>query len=175
MYPKRENVTSLKQQYYAYATQNYRATLDIAPIYLGYTNDLATTFQRPCYKIAKYAPLSSKNSCHSAWYLNPHIQKIAGTRRKKCGCVYQQNALEKRYYSIGGSQKCRAISTCPLDLKCTPSSSSRVRWRLQPGAVRPSLLTTRWQGRFSAPGVYLNVLPTIREWLGQPAKAAICP
>jgi hypothetical protein len=28
--------------------QNYRATLDIATIYLGYTNDLATTLLQNC-------------------------------------------------------------------------------------------------------------------------------
>ena len=31
------------------------------------------------------------------------------------------------YNSTSGSQRCRAISTCPLGLKVTPSSSSKVR------------------------------------------------
>ncbi len=72
-----------------------------------------------------------------------------------------------------GSQRCRCISTCPLLLKTTPSSSNKVRCRLHPGAVRPSLFTTRWQGSPSAPGEYRKVRPTIREWLGHPANAAI--
>lgn len=34
--------------------------------FLPPTNDLATTFQRPCNKIARNVPFLSKNSCHSA-------------------------------------------------------------------------------------------------------------
>ena len=78
-------------------------------------------------------------------------------------------------YSTSGSQRCRCISTCPLDLKRMFSSSSNVRWRLHPGAVRPSLFTTRWHGNSAAPGEYLSVLPTILAWLGHPANVAISP
>ncbi len=65
--------------------------------------------------------------------------------------------------------------TCPLGLKRIPSVSKSVRCWLHPGAVRPSLFTTRWQGNPMASGEYLSTLPTILEWLGHPANAAISP
>ena len=46
-------------------------------------------------------------------------------------------------YSHCISQRNRCISTCPLLLKVTPSASNSARCLLQPGAVRPSLFTTR--------------------------------
>ena len=45
--------------------------------------------------------------------------------------------------TVSGSQRWRCISTWPLGLKVMPSDSNNGRWRLQPGAVRPTLFTTR--------------------------------
>ena len=43
----------------AYATQNYRAILDIATIYLGYTNNIATIDQQISFFITKALSLPS--------------------------------------------------------------------------------------------------------------------
>ena len=46
-------------------------------------------------------------------------------------------------HDISGRQRCRCISTWPLLLNSTPSASNKGRCSLHPGAVRPSLFTTR--------------------------------
>ena len=43
---------------------------------------------------------------------------------------------------------------------------------LRPGAVRPALLTTRWQG--SPAGAETMARPTRRAWPGMPISRAIC-
>ena len=71
------------------------------------------------------------------------VQDVLQASSSKSKSRHSNRSGGSNIYSIGGSQRWRDISTCPLGLKRTPSSSKSGRWRLQPGAVRPSLLTTR--------------------------------
>ena len=68
------------------------------------------------------------------------IEKMSDEERKEWMSIPQDQDSRQ---TTSGSQRYRFISTCPLLLKVTPSSSNNVRWRLHPGAVRPSLFTTR--------------------------------
>ena len=91
--------------------------------------------------------------------------------RRSSRCGFRSWGRCDAGYRISSHMK-RTTSAQPLALKRTPSFSSNSRCCGQPGAVRPALLTTRWQG--SSAGAEAMARPTRRAWSGMPISRAIC-
>ncbi len=110
-------------------------------------------------------PRPAGRSCPAGWGECPSRRGSRCSSRRSSRCGFRSWGRCDAGYRISSHMK-RTTSAQPLALKRTPSFSSNSRCCGQPGAVRPALLTTRWQG--SSAGAEAMARPTRRAWSGMP-------
>ena len=114
-------------------------------------------------------PRPAGRSCPAGWGECPSRRGSRCSSRRSSRCGFRSWGRCDAGYRISSHMK-RTTSAQPLALKRTPSFSSNSRCCGQPGAVRPALLTTRWQG--SSAGAEAMARPTRRAWSGMPINPA---